>query len=61
MLKKYSDIEIDSNASKARYCHSCKGWVSNNNFNILLNVCNQCIKEERDNDNNNSHFKQKPQ
>lgn len=61
MLKKYSDIEIDSNKTKACHCNQCKNWVSANNFNVSLDICNQCIKDKKDHDNNNSHSKQKPQ
>ena len=50
MLKKTSDIIIDTCDSKVCYCVICKEWVKEEDFNVLKNCCNECIKNEENNE-----------
>ncbi len=55
MMKKYSDIiEVDTSTTQMYFCTSCKRYVTVEEFNFSLKMCNQCIKD-KENDKHNSH------
>ena len=48
MLKKISDIIIDTKKDKMTFCPICKNYVKSEDFDYIQNKCKNCNKDIED-------------